>query len=114
MLVVGRRDPLAEVPLVRTHELDPRVDRAAEERFQREPRGLVLQRAEAQYRATAVVRTHARGEIHSREPGPLMLRAGGTGAAVVVGIDAVPASFDRPDRKLVRRPRGPGLAGSAE
>ena len=81
-----------------------RRDRAAEEGLEREPGGVVLQRAEAERRAAAVVRPHRRGEVEAA-------RAGSAGGARGGGLScrgsARRARSGRPRRATPTARRAP-------
>jgi hypothetical protein len=73
----------------------------AQKSLQRKPDGAVRERTETQDPAV-IVATDARSEALSQRAA--VARALHAPSAVVVGVDTVPATLDRPNREAVRRP----------
>src|SRR4051794_28387450 len=86
-----------------------RVERPAEERLDRHPRGLMRERAEPPRRAALLVLAHGRVHVHALEPCLLLGGASGAALPLVAGIDPEPPTLHRPDAELVGSERRPGL-----
>src|SRR4051812_5972741 len=87
------------------------VERAAEERLDRQPGRAVRKRPPPRRRAAVGLLAHGHAERDALEPPGLLGGAGGAAGALVAGVDAEATALDGPDRQLVRRPRRTGLRG---
>ena len=88
-------------------------DRAPEEGLDRQPRGVVGERARGGASRRRRARRARDAEVDAAEPPRLLCAPAPCPGAVIARVDPEAPALDRPDRELVGRPRRPGLGRAA-